>query len=138
MPRELIERTTRGARMAAVIGVALAAGVVVGVSALDTGADEVRTVAAGGSSASSDQSAHGRGLGQDKADKARAGQKDQADDKADEKADDKAAAAQGQHGRCVSAVARDKGAVGGPHDNHGWAVSRAAHRCPHPTPSGGS
>lgn len=112
--------------MAAVIGVALAAGVVVGVSALAPGADEVRTVAAGGSSASSDQSGHGRGLGQDKADKARAGQKDQADEKA--------AAAEGQHGRCVSAVARDKGAVGGPHDNHGWAVSRAAHSCPHPTP----
>lgn len=38
----------------------------------------------------------------------------------------------GSHGRCVSTVARDKSAVGGPHHNHGGAVSAAAHSCPHP------
>lgn len=139
MLRELIDRTTRGARTAAVIGVALAVGVVVGVSALDPAADVVRTVAAGGSSASSDQASHGRGLAHDKADQAKAGNKDRADDKAGDKADEHGDEG-GEHGRCVSAVARDKAAVGGPHDNHGWAVSRAAHTCPHPTPkpSGGS
>lgn len=30
------------------------------------------------------------------------------------------------HGKCVSAVARDKEAVGGPNENHGGAVSEAA------------
>jgi hypothetical protein len=39
--------------------------------------------------------------------------------------------AQDQHGRCVSKVARDHSAVGGPHHNHGGAVSAAAHNCPH-------
>jgi hypothetical protein len=39
--------------------------------------------------------------------------------------------AQGVHGKCVSAVARDHNAVGGPHNNHGGAVSAAAHSCPH-------
>ena len=37
----------------------------------------------------------------------------------------------GVHGQCVSKVARDKSAVGGPHHNHGGAVSAAAHSCPH-------
>jgi hypothetical protein len=37
----------------------------------------------------------------------------------------------GVHGQCVSKVARDKSAVGGPHHNHGGAVSAAAHNCPH-------
>lgn len=39
--------------------------------------------------------------------------------------------AQGVHGQCVSKVARDHSAVGGPHHNHGGAVSAAAHSCPH-------
>jgi hypothetical protein len=39
-------------------------------------------------------------------------------------------ASQGAHGACVSAVARDHSAVGGPHHNHGGAVSAAAHECP--------
>ena len=38
---------------------------------------------------------------------------------------------QGVHGKCVSKIARDKSAVGGPHHNHGGAVSAAAHSCPH-------
>ena len=40
----------------------------------------------------------------------------------------------GIHGRCVSAVATSD-ATGGPNDNHGGAVSEAAHTCPHPTPA---
>lgn len=36
----------------------------------------------------------------------------------------------GVHGKCVSKVARDNDAVGGPHHNHGGAVSAAAHSCP--------
>lgn len=38
--------------------------------------------------------------------------------------------AQGVHGACVSAIARDESLVGGPHANHGGAVSAAAHSCP--------
>jgi hypothetical protein len=41
--------------------------------------------------------------------------------------------AQGGHGRCVSEVARSD-ATGGDHDNHGGAVSAAAHDCPRPGP----
>ena len=37
-----------------------------------------------------------------------------------------AVAAQGTHGALVSAVAKDKAAVGGPNDNHGGAVSAVA------------
>ena len=40
----------------------------------------------------------------------------------------KAAGNQGAHGACVSAVAR-RDAKGGKNDNHGGAVSRAAHTC---------
>ena len=42
--------------------------------------------------------------------------------------------AQGVHGKCVSAVARSN-RTGGPNDNHGFVVSKAAETCPHPTPS---
>ena len=35
----------------------------------------------------------------------------------------------------VALFARNAGKVGGPHHNHGWAVSHAAHTCPHPTPT---
>jgi len=41
----------------------------------------------------------------------------------------------GVHGSCVAAVARDHTARGGPHHNHGGAVSHAAHTCPGPAPS---
>ncbi len=43
---------------------------------------------------------------------------------------------QGAHGACVSAVARSS-ATGGENDNHGGAVSRAAHTCP-PNAAGAS
>lgn len=33
------------------------------------------------------------------------------------------------HGACVSEVARDKSAIGGPNNNHGGAVSEATHEC---------
>ena len=41
-----------------------------------------------------------------------------------------ASAAQGAHGACVSAVAKDEALVGGRNNNHGGAVSAAAHSCP--------
>ncbi len=59
----------------------------------------------------------------DRQDKTHAGQKAKADPTSTEP--------QGVHGRCVWKVARDKSAVGGPHHNHGGAVSAAAHSCPH-------
>jgi hypothetical protein len=47
---------------------------------------------------------------------------------------DTTASAQGAHGACVSAVARSA-ATGGVRDNHGGAVSAAAHDCPKPSPA---
>ena len=139
MPKELIRRTVGTVRLAAVVGVAVAAGAAVGVAALDPGASVVHTVSAGASSSGSDhvQRSHGVGSAKDRSVKSTTADKGEAAKK------DKAAEGTGRsgaHGRCVSAVARDKDAVGGPHDNHGWAVSRAAHRCPHPAaaPSAGS
>ena len=38
--------------------------------------------------------------------------------------------AQGVHGACVSAIAKDESIVGGRNNNHGGAVSAAAHSCP--------
>lgn len=38
--------------------------------------------------------------------------------------------AQGVHGACVSAIAKDESLVGGPRGNHGGAVAAAAHDCP--------
>jgi hypothetical protein len=47
------------------------------------------------------------------------------DEDADADAQD-ADGAQGDHGALVSAVAQNKECVGGPHENHGWAVSQVA------------
>jgi len=136
----LLDGTTRGARRAAVIAVAMAVGVLVGASALAghparvvTVADEASTSAPTGS----EHAAAGQSHADEKADDAA----DKADEKS-EKADEKSAETSdgtsggGVHGSCVSAVARDKEKVGGPHDNHGFAVSRAAHTCPHQQPGG--
>ena len=38
----------------------------------------------------------------------------------------RSAGAQGEHGALVSAVAQNEACVGGPNDNHGWAVSQVA------------
>jgi hypothetical protein len=150
----LLDGTTRGARRAAVIAVALAVGVLVGASALAghptrvvTVADEASTSAPTVSEHASAGQSHADEKADDAADKA-AEKSDKAAEKSDkaaeksDKADDKAAessdgtSGDGVHGSCVSAVARDKDKVGGPHDNHGFAVSRAAHTCPNPQPGG--
>ncbi len=49
---------------------------------------------------------------------------DASEENAEDEAVDEAEA--GAHGACVSEVARDKAAVGGPNENHGGAVSEAA------------
>lgn len=48
------------------------------------------------------------------------------DDVDEENVSEADAEAASSHGACVSEVARDKAAVGGPNDNHGGAVSEAA------------
>ena len=133
----LLDGTTRGARWAAVVAVAMAVGVLVGASALAGQATRVVTVADGSSTAAPTGSEHATEHGSGKASKAPKPSKDakpeksaSGSDEADEGGDG------GVHGACVAAVAHDKNAVGGPHDNHGFAVSRAAHTCPNPQPEG--
>jgi hypothetical protein len=137
----LLDGTTRGARWAVVVAVATAVGVLVGASAVTGHPTRFVTVADRSSTASltgSEHAAAGRSHADGKADKAaeKADKVDEQADKPDHKpatAEDKAGDA-GTHGSCVSAVARDKDKVGGPHDNHGFAVSRAAHTCPNLEP----
>jgi hypothetical protein len=153
-----LRAVTAGARASALVGTGLAAGLVLAAAALGQAGPDVVTVVGAGSSAASSVSAspHGRALGHaktgaaddpaadagddpagDKPDRADDDKADKADDKADRPdADEAGSGEDGVHGRCVAAVARDPDAVGGPHHNHGWAVSRAAHTCPHPAPSG--
>ncbi|HEY8168151.1 MAG TPA: hypothetical protein VIF84_05500 [Candidatus Limnocylindrales bacterium] len=58
------------------------------------------------------------------------GDADAPEDETDEDTDDAdseaADGAQGEHGALVSAVAQNKECVGGPNENHGWAVSQVA------------
>jgi len=51
---------------------------------------------------------------------------DTTEDQDTEAPDEDAGDAQGEHGAIVSAVAQNKTCVGGPNDNHGWAVSQVA------------
>lgn len=137
MLARLLDGTTRGARWAAVVAVAMAVGVLVGASALAGHPTRVVTVADGASTASPTGSEHAAENRSDKASKAPKASKsakpekpgsDEAGEAADKAGDG------GVHGACVAAVARDKDKVGGPHHNHGFAVSRAAHTCPNPEP----
>jgi hypothetical protein len=133
----LLDGTTRGARWAAVVAVAMAVGVLVGASALAGHPTRLLTVVDGSSStAGPTGSEHAAGRGHDKASKAPKASKAARPEKS-ESAGDEAAGAGGVHGACVAAVARDTSKVGGPHDNHGFVVSRAAHTCPNP-PAGSS
>ena len=139
----LLDGTTRGARWAVVVAVAMAVGVLLGASALAGHPTRVVTVADESSTATPTGSEHATDHGPGTASKApkpskapkapkeskpekSAGGSDEADEGGDG----------GVHGACVAAVAQDKDAVGGPHDNHGFAVSRAAHTCPNPQPEG--
>ena len=51
---------------------------------------------------------------------------DTTEDQDTEAPDENAGDAQGEHGAIVSAVAQNEACVGGPHNNHGWAVSQVA------------
>jgi hypothetical protein len=129
--RRLLDGTTRGARWAAVVAVAMAVGVLAGASALSGHPTRVVTVADASSAAAPTGSEHATGHGHDKASKGPKGHKSPAPGEADEADGDG-----GVHGSCVAAVAQDTDKVGGPHHNHGFVVSRAAHTCPHPQASG--
>ncbi len=137
----LLDGTTRGARWAAVVAVAMAVGVLLGASALAGHPTRVVTVADGSSTAAPTGSEHATVHGSDKASKppkesksAKPEKTAAGSDESDEAAKDEGDG--GVHGTCVSAVARDKDEAGGPHHNHGFAVSRAAHTCPNPQPEG--
>ena len=143
MLAQLLDGTTRGARWAVVVAVAMAVGVLVGASALAghstrvvTVADETSTAAPTGSEHASAGTSHADGKSDDALDKAdaKSDKAEEKSDKAEERSDTADAKSDdaGVHGSCVSAVARDKDKVGGPHHNHGFAVSRAAHTCPNP------
>jgi hypothetical protein len=134
----LLDGTTRGARRAAVVAVAMAVGVLVGASALAGHSTRVVTVADGSSTASPTGSEHAAENRSDKASKppkaskSAKTEKSSASDESGEATD--GGGDGGVHGACVAAVAQDKDKVGGPHDNHGFVVSRAAHTCPNPEP----
>ena len=48
------------------------------------------------------------------------------EDTTEDTTEDTSDGAQGEHGALVSAVAQNEECVGGPNDNHGWAVSQVA------------
>ena len=51
---------------------------------------------------------------------------DTTEDTTEDTTDESTDGAQGEHGALVSAVAQNPECVGGPNDNHGWAVSQVA------------
>jgi hypothetical protein len=136
----LLESTTRGARVATLVAVGVVVGVVLAAAALTGNPTRFVTVADGSPSASATphgaSATHGKSAEHSKADKADkpAGQgESEAPDPEDSNGSEGSG---GVHGSCVAAVAQDHSKVGGPHHNHGWVVSRAAHTCPNPAPSG--
>lgn len=136
---ELLERTTRRARLAALIAVALLAGFGVAAAVGAPGPTRLVTVVAGdqgtetADTPDATESAKPEKTGKpEKTDKPA---KTDKPEKSDESGTAAADPAGGAHGSCVAKVAQDATKVGGPHHNHGWAVSRAAHTCPHPTPT---
>jgi hypothetical protein len=143
----LLESTTRGARVATLVAVGVVLGVVLAAAALTGNATRFVTVADGSPSASPTTGAtHGQSAEHSKAAKSDAGKAkatkgpkaaDQGESEAPDPEDSAGSGgSDGVHGSCVAAVAQDHSKVGGPHHNHGWAVSRAAHTCPNPRPSG--
>jgi hypothetical protein len=134
---ELLERTTRGARLAAVIAVASVAGFGVATAVGAPGPTRLMTVVAGdqsgGTSDTADATESATPEETGKPAKTSKPAKTDTPEKSDEAGTVGADPAGGAHGACVAKVAQDASKVGGPHHNHGWAVSRAAHTCPHPT-----
>jgi hypothetical protein len=133
MLAQLIDRTTRGARLAALIAVGLVAGFVVATAVGAPGPTRLMTVVTGDQGASQD--ATGEATESARPQKTGKPEKTGRPEKSDEAGTAGEGTPGGEHGACVSKVARDTSKVGGPHQNHGWAVSRAAHTCPHPTPT---
>ena len=141
MLAQLLDRTTRGARLAALIAVGLVAGFGVATAVGAPGPTRLVTVVTGDQAAGTDETDASESAEPEKAakpeqtgkpDKTGKPEKTGKPDEAGTAGEDTAG---GVHGACVSKVARDTSKVGGPHHNHGWAVSRAAHTCPHPTPT---
>jgi hypothetical protein len=138
----LLESTTRGARVATLVAVGVVLGVVLAAAALTGNATRFITVADGSPSGSATShgasTTHGKSAGHSQADKAKADKTDKAAGQGESEAPDSedSTGSGGVHGSCVAAVAQDHSKVGGPHHNHGWVVSRAAHTCPNPHPSG--
>ena len=140
---QLLDRTTRGARLAALIAVGLVAGFGVATAVGAPGPTRLVTVVTGDQVAGSDdtdatddatESARPEKTGKpEKTEKTGKPEKTGRPEKSDEAGTAGADTAGGEHGACVSKVAQDASKVGGPHQNHGWVVSRAAHTCPHPT-----
>ena len=145
MSRSLALRAVAHARLTVIIVAAVLAGAAGGAWATGVAPSPVQILTVADETAPEESS-----TAEEKADKAekaektekaeRSEQAPKADkpDKTDkpEKADravkaEGAEGAQGVHGACVSAVAKDKDAIGGKNDNHGGAVSKAAHDCPH-------
>lgn len=141
----LLDHMARGARLAAVIAVALVAGFLVATAAGVPGPSNLVAVVSGGQGdATETPSAEATGQ-PETSEPVETGQPDETGKPAKSakpektgqpgKTGDTAGGTEpgGVHGSCVSKVARDRNTVGGPHHNHGWAVSRAAHSCPHPS-----
>jgi uncharacterized low-complexity protein len=133
----LLQSTSRGARIATLVAVGMVLGVVLAAAALTGNPTRFVTVADGASSATTPTGAahgksgeHSKAAKADKADKTAGQGESEAPDSED------ATGSGGVHGSCVAAVAQDHSKVGGPHHNHGWVVSRAAHTCPNPQASG--
>ena len=139
---ELLERTTRGARLAALIAVGLVAGFGVATAVGAPGPTRLVTVVAGdqgsGTSDTADATESAKPEKTGKPAKTSKPAKTDKPEKSDEAGTAGADPAGGAHGAFVAKVAQDASTVGGPHHNHGWAVSRAAHTCPHPTPTSSS
>ena len=137
MLAQLLDRTTRGARLAALIAVALVAGFGVATAVGAPGPTRLVTVVAGEQSADeATESAKPEKTGKpEKTSKPAKTDQPEKSEKSDEAGTAGADPAGGVHGACVAKVAEDASKVGGPHHNHGWAVSRAAHTCPHSTPT---
>jgi hypothetical protein len=130
---QLLDRTTRGARLAALIAVGLVAGFGVATAVGAPGPTRLVTVVAGDQGSGTDETDASESAKPEKSAKPEQTGKPEKTGKPDEAGTAGEDAAGGVHGACVSKVAQDPSKVGGPHQNHGWAVSRAAHTCPHPT-----
>ena len=139
MLAQLLDRTTRGARLAALIAVGLVAGFGVATAVGAPGPTRLVTVMAGdqgsGTNDTADTTESAKPEKAGKPEKTTKPAKADKPETSDEAGTEAADPAGGAHGACVAKVAQDASKVGGPHHNHGWVVSRAAHTCPHSTPT---